>query len=347
MTETLVFLTETPNQPMESHWISSSFLKSAMDVLSDVLRVIRLSGGVRFRTEYFAPWSIATPPPSQLAVLLQAASQRIVSFHIVAEGTCWVELDGYAEKQLFKGDIIVFPYGSSHILSNQPGKPPTPVGDLLPPQPWAKMPVLKYGGGGALTQLVCGFLLCDELLFNPFLRTLPLLMHVPVFTEPTSPLLETGVHYIIQETLSDRPGSSCLLARLTELMFVEILRNHMQQISEQQLGWLAALNDSIVRQVLNLLHARPEHHWTVTELAEQVGVSRSTLATRFTQLLGQPPMQYLTQWRLQLAVNLLRTTDAGMVKIATQVGYESEAAFNRAFKRHLGIPPATWRHSLR
>ncbi|BAZ21555.1 AraC family transcriptional regulator [Kalymmatonema gypsitolerans NIES-4073] len=315
-----------------------------MDVLSDVLRVIRLSGGVRFRTEYFAPWSIETPPPDQLAVLLQAASRRIVSFHIVAEGTCWVEIDGCSQsKQLSEGDIIVFPYGSSHILSDQPGKPPIPVGDILPPQPWSDMPVLKYGGNGALTQLVCGFLLCDELLFNPFLRTLPLLMHIPVFAEPVSPLLETGVRYIIQETLGDRPGSSCLLARLTELMFVEILRNQMQQISEQQLGWLAALNDSIVGQVLNLLHARPEHNWTVTELAGQVGVSRSTLATRFTQLLGQPPMQYLTQWRLQLAVNLLKSTDAGMVKIATQVGYESEAAFNRAFKRHLGMPPATWR----
>lgn len=318
-----------------------------MDVLSDVLRVIRLSGGIRFRTEYLAPWSIETPPPHQLAVLLQAASQRIVSFHIVAEGTCWVELDGCANKQLSKGDIIVFPYGSSHILSDRPGKPPIPVEDILPPQPWSDMPVLKYGGNGALTQLVCGFLLCDELLFNPFLRTLPVLMHIPVFTEPTCPLLETGVRYIIEETLGDRPGSSCLLTRLTELMFVEILRNHMQHISEQPIGWLAALKDSIVGPVLNLLHARPEYNWTVTELAGQVGVSRSTLATRFTQLLGQPPMQYLTQWRLQLAVNLLKSTDAGMAKIATQVGYESEAAFNRVFKRHLGMPPATWRQSLR
>jgi AraC-like DNA-binding protein len=319
-----------------------------MDVLSDVLRVIRLSGNVQFRTEYTAPWSIETPSPPQLAILLQAASQRIVAFHIVAEGNCWVEMEGYSEaQQLAKGDIIVFPYGSSHTLSDQPGKPPIPVGDILPPQPWSDMPVLKYGGNGAITQLVCGFLLCDELLFNPFLRTLPLLMHVSVSTEPVSPLLEAGVRYIIQETLGDRPGSRCLLARLTELMFVEILRNHMQQIAEQQLGWLAALNDAIVGQVLDLLHARPGHNWTVTELAGQVGVSRSTLATRFTQLLGQPPMQYLTQWRLQLAVNLLKSTDAGMAKIATQVGYESEAAFNRAFKRHLGMPPATWRDSLR
>ncbi|MBD2461483.1 AraC family transcriptional regulator [Oscillatoria sp. FACHB-1407] len=318
-----------------------------MDVLSDVLRVIRLSGGVRFRTQYAAPWSIETPPPAQLAVLLQAPAQRVVSFHIVAEGTCWVELDNCTKtRQLVKGDIIVFPYGSAHILADQPGKPPIPVTDLLPPQPWTDMPVLKYGGDGAATQLICGFLLCDDPLFNPFLQSLPLLIHIPVFLEPTSPLLAMGVRYIIEETLGDRPGSNCLLSRLTELMFVEILRNQMQQISEHQIGWLAALSDSTVSQVLELLHARPEHNWTVTELAGQVGVSRSTLATRFTQLLGQPPMQYLTQWRLQLAINLLRSTDAGMAKIATQVGYESEAAFNRAFKRHLGVPPATWRHRL-
>ncbi|HIK17918.1 MAG TPA: AraC family transcriptional regulator [Leptolyngbyaceae cyanobacterium M33_DOE_097] len=314
-----------------------------MDVLSDVLQVIRLSGGVRFRTEYSASWSIETPSPSKLAALLQAPSQRIVSFHIVAEGTCWVKLDGCPDQKLSKGDIIVFPYGSSHILSDQPGKSPIPVGDILPPQPWLEIPVLKYGGGGAPTQLVCGFLMCDELLFNPFLQSLPVLIHIPVFAEPTSPLLETGVHYIIQETLSDRPGSNCLLARLTELMFVEILRNQMQQIADHQISWLAALNDAIVSQVLNLLHARPEYNWTVTELANQVGVSRSTLATHFTQLLGQPPIQYLTQWRLQLAVNLLKSTDASIAKIAAQVGYESEAAFNRAFKRHLGVPPATWR----
>jgi AraC family transcriptional regulator, alkane utilization regulator len=252
-------------------------------------------------------------------------------------------MDALKADNFTEGDIIVFPYGNSHTLSDQPGKPPIPVEDILPPQPWSEMPVLRYGKNGALTQLVCGFLLCDELLFNPLLRNFPLLMHIPTLAEPVSPLLEAGVRYIIQETLSDRPGSSCVLARLTELMFVEILRSQMQQISEQQLDWIAALNDSMVSQVLNLLHARPEYPWTVTELAEQVGVSRSTLATRFAQLLGQPPMQYLMQWRLQLAVNLLKTTDASMAKIATQVGYESEAAFNRAFKRHLGTPPATWR----
>jgi AraC family transcriptional regulator, alkane utilization regulator len=328
--------------------LPTQIFESPMDVLSDVLRVIRLSGSVQFRIECFAPWSIETPPPHQLAALLKATSQQIVSFHIIAEGNCWVELVGNSElKQISKGDIVIFPYGSSHTLSDPSGKLPTPVGDLLPPQPWSETLVLRYSGNGPLTQIICGFLLCDELLFNPFLRSLPHLIHIPVFSQATSPLLETGVRYIIEETLSNRPGSSCLMGRLTELMFVEILRSHVQPISDQQIGWLAALNDPIVGQVLNLLHARPEYNWTVTELAAQVGVSRSTLASRFTHLLGQPPMQYLMQWRLQLAVNLLKSTDAGMAKIAAQVGYESEAAFNRAFKRHLGMPPATWRDSVR
>ncbi|WP_278752465.1 helix-turn-helix domain-containing protein [Fischerella thermalis] len=185
-----------------------------------------------------------------------------------------------------------------------------------------------------------------KLIPDPFLKSLPGFMHIQVSSEPTAPLLKTGIQHIIQEANCIQPGSLCLLTRLVELMFIEILRNYMQNSPNEQMGGVLALNDPIVGQVLNWMHADPAHPWTVSELAKQVNVSRSALATRFTELLGQPPMQYLTQWRLQLAAHHLRNTDESIAKIASQVGYESEAAFNRAFKRYVGKPPGVWRHHL-
>jgi AraC-like DNA-binding protein len=168
-------------------------------------------------------------------------------------------------------------------------------------------------------------------------------MHIRGFAESTTPLLELGVRYIIQETACFRPGSACLLTRLVELMFIEILRNSMQHLPNQQVGWLSALNDPIIGQALESIHADPAHPWTVSELANKIGISRSALAARFTQFVGQPPMKYLTYWRLQLASRQLQYSDNSIAKIAIQTGYESEAAFNRAFKRHIGVPPGVWR----
>lgn len=317
-----------------------------MDILSDVLRVIRLSGRVQYHHTFSAPWCIESPTPSELSYLLQTGNQQVVSFHIVAEGGGWVSLRGEQEKQhMAEGDIIVIPSSCPHILSDQPHQPAVRAFELLPPPPWPDLLVLQYGGGGVITQLICGFLLCEALLLHPFFSTLPPLMHVSITDEKISPLLTTGVRYITEETAKNQPGSDSVLARLTELMFLEILRGHMQQLPEEEIGWLSALNDPIVGRVLELLHTRPEHNWLVSELAEQVNVSRSLLAARFSQLLGLPPKQYLTQWRLQLALNLLRSSNDSVAKIAAQVGYESEYAFNRVFKRHVGIPPATWRNS--
>ena len=315
-----------------------------MDVLSDILRVIRFSGAIDLRTEFSAPWIIETPSCSDFADAIQSHTPHIVPFHIVAEGKCWVQASNNIRKALVPGDIIIFPHGDSHILGDRLDREPMPVSQLLPTPPWHQIPTLKYGGGGELTRLVCGFLQCEDLLLHPFLKTLPSLMHVRAFADLNAPLLATGVRYIIQETNCTQPGGICLLTRLVELMFVEILRNYIRNLPEQQIGWLAALRDSIIGQALDWLHAQPAYPWTVEELAKRVGVSRSTLATRFTQLLGQPPMQYLTQWRLQLAFQLLESTDDGLAKIATQVGYESEAAFNRAFKRYVGMPPGIWRN---
>lgn len=317
-----------------------------MDVLSDVLQVIRLSGSIQFCHRLSAPWSLQTPPSDELATVLNAEAKRIASFHIVAEGNGWVEIEGSQDPQPFnQGDVILIPSSAVHILADRPDRLPAAFLDILnaSPPPIQGLPGLTYGGQGQLTQMVCGFVVCEELLFTPFLSGLPPLMLISTQSESASSLLKMGIYHIIQEALDVSPGSRCLLERLTELLFVQILRHSIQQNTEQDLGWLSAIQDPIVGPVLELLHAQPEHDWSVPELATRASVARSTLASRFSKLLGQPPKQYLIQWRLQLAINLLRSTNDSMAQIAAQIGYESEAAFSRAFKRQVGVPPATWR----
>jgi AraC family transcriptional regulator, alkane utilization regulator len=315
-----------------------------MDVLSDILRVIRFSGTIDLRTEFSAPWAIETPSCLHFADLIQSETTHIIPFHIVAEGTCWVKAKTDFCRALSPGDIIIFPHGDAHILGDRLDRTPMLITELLPAPPWRNPPTLIYGGGGTVTRLVCGFLQCEQLLMHPFLKSLPEFMHIQVFAELTAPLLKTGVQYIIQEADCAQPGSACVLVRLVELMFIEILRNHMQNSSEKQVVGVLALNDPIIGQALNCIHTDPAHPWTVSELAQWVGVSRSALATRFTEMLGQPPIQYLIQWRLQLAAHHLLNTDESIARIASQVGYASEVAFNRAFKRYAGKPPGTWRH---
>ncbi|MEM8806629.1 MAG: AraC family transcriptional regulator, partial [Cyanobacteria bacterium P01_G01_bin.38] len=258
----------------------------------------------------------------------------------------WVEIEGSQTPQPFdQGDVILIPSSTVHILADRPDRLPASILDILKVSspPVRGLAGVTYGGQGQLTRLVCGFLVFEELLFTPFWGTLPPLMLINAQAEPVSSLLEMGVQQIIHETLNASPGSQCLLARLTELLFVQILRHAIQQNSEQDFGWLSAIQDPIVGPVLGLLHAQPEHDWSVQELANRVCVARSTLASRFSKLLGQPLKQYLMRWRLQLAVNLLRSTHDSMAQIAAQIGYNSEAAFSRAFKRQVGVPPATWR----
>jgi AraC-like DNA-binding protein len=315
-----------------------------MDVLSDILRVIRFSGMIDLRPEFSAPWSIETPCCADFAHTIRSETTQIIPFHIVAEGNCWVKAKTDISQALSPGDIIIFPHGDGHILGDRLDRTPTPIVDLLPTLPCKEPPIFTYGGGGKITRLVCGFLQCEQLLLHPFLKSLPGFIHIQAFSESTALLLKTGVQHIIQEANGVQPGNICLLIRLVELMFIEILRNYMQNSLNEHMNGILALNDPIIGQALNWIHANPAHPWTVSELARQVSVSRSAFATRFVELLGQPPMQYITQWRLQLAAHHLQNTDECIAKIASLVGYESEAAFNRAFKRYVGKPPGAWRH---
>lgn len=336
MTQTLKFLTKTPESRSDLRPLSK-------DILSDILRIIRFSGAITLRPEFSAPWAIQSLPHADFANALRAHAKRLLPFHIMVKGNCWVQAHDGTRTLLSQGDIIIFPHGDSHILGDRLDQEPVLISRLLPEPPWTEPLLMKYGGGGEVSKLVCGFLQCEEMLMHPFLKTLPPLIHVQTFAEPTAPLLETGVRYIIQETDCFRSGSMCSLTRLVELMFIEILRNYMQHLPAQQVGGLAALKDPIVSQALEWIHTDPAYPWTVLKLAAQIGLSRSALAARFTQLVGQSPMKYLIYWRLQLASRQLQDTDDSIAKIAIQVGYESEAAFNRAFKRYVGVPPGAWR----
>ncbi len=318
-----------------------------MDTLSDVLRAVRLSGAVLFVGEFSTPWSVWAPDSRLFAPMLIPGAKQLVLFHLIVEGTCWVELENESPCKLEAGDLIVLPHGDAHALANPPGETRTPMSTLLPPPPWQQPPSLVHGGGGEVARILCGFLYCDDAVFNPVFTMLPRVLLVRAQDGPSGSWLQTNLRYMLQEVGAQRPGGASLLARLTELLFVEVLRRSIENLSDNQIGWLAALKDPLVGKALQLIHADPTHPWQVTELGRRVGLSRSVLAERFRHFLGEPPMHYLIRWRLQLAAQLLRDTDDGIAAIAARVGYDSEAAFSRAFKRQAGESPAAWRTGAR
>ncbi|MGH2670742.1 MAG: AraC family transcriptional regulator [bacterium] len=291
-------------------------------------------------------------------------AECISLFHILVEGQCWVELRERARIHMDAGDLIIFPRGDQHVLASDLSLSPTPMASILPSPSARVMQRLVHGGGGAQTRFVCGFLHCDQK-FNPLLGALPPVLCVrsredsavvEAFGDSTtgggtvlvprdaSSWIGTTLRYSVREATASRLGNQTMLARLAELLFVEVLRRYTEQLPAGGTGWLAGLSDPQVGRALRLLHAEPARAWTVEELGRAAGVSRSALAQRFRALIGESPMRYLTGWRMQLARQLLREGGGGLADVAAHVGYESEAAFNRAFRRHMGQPPATWRN---
>src|SRR5712692_5478535 len=315
----------------------------AMDILSEVLRAVRLSGALLFRGEFSSPWSCSASDSRMSAPFLVPGAKSLIFFHVVTQGRCWAEVESEEPLLLEAGDVIALPYGDAHAMANPAGETRTPISSLLPPPPWAELPMVIHGGGGEQTRILCGFLHCDDALFSPALTNLPRVLCVRAKREPSASWLTTNSRYMLEEASLNRPGGACLLGRLAELLFVEVLRRHMEELGENESGWLAALRDTTVGKALQLMHGDLAHPWTVEGLGRSVGLSRSALAERFRHLLGEPLMQYLTRWRLQIAAQFLRDTDQGIADIAAQVGYASEFAFNRAFKRFADEPPASWR----
>jgi len=332
-----------------------------MDILSDVLRVVRLSGAVFFTAEFSSPWAIESPNPELLASIVLPDAECVALFHILTEGECHIICKSYPPVKLEAGDVIIFPHGDSHTMCSHPGMKATPMDAVFSQGSPDATPQVAFGGGGTKARFICGYLNCDQR-FNPLIGTLPTMLVVrscndyasvdAIDGNGTRPAhvsqgsgtwLSTTLKFTTNEARNAQPGNAAMLSRLTELMFVEIVRQYMQQLPPDQRGWLAGLNDVTVGRALRLMHANPAHNWTVAELAHEAATSRSALADRFTELIGESPMKYLAGWRVQLAKQMLRDGDSSIAEIATRVGYESEAAFNRAFKRSAGSPPAAWR----
>ncbi len=317
----------------------------ASSLLSDVLGLLHLSSAVFFRGDFTSPWAFTSPGPDECAAVLARGARSVILFHVVLEGRCRVSLEGGASALAAPGETLVLPYSDRHVMGGPADAEPVPMISLLPPPPWLDMPFVRLGGGGERTRLLCGYLRCEDLLFHPLLEALPHLMHVRPPTAAAAEWLLASVRYAVDEAERGPPGATGLLSRLPELLFVDCLRQYAETLPPHQNGWLAALGDPVVGRALVLLHAEPRGQWTVERLAREAAASRSVLAERFTRMLGRSPMRYLAGWRVQLAAHLLRTTALGMGEIADRVGYASEAAFGRAFKRHLGAPPAAYREA--
>jgi AraC-like DNA-binding protein len=317
------------------------------DALSDVLRAVRLTGAVFFNLDVKAPWVAETPSAVECVPYVMPHAGYLIEYHLVTRGDCWAGLIGEEAVQLQTGDIIVFPRGDAHVLSSKPGMRFKPDMANFAGADKTQLPFqLQFGGEGPEEAgIVCGFLGCDARPFNPLLDALPRFLHLPA----TSPHRSTWLNHIVQaavdESVNKRSGGESVLGRLSELMFIEVVRSYIQTLSNEETGWLAGLADRHIAAALNAMHGRPAQAWTLEDLAKTAALSRSAFAERFTQVLGQPPIQYLTEWRMHVATGLLANGKDGIAQIAAQVGYESEAAFSRAFKKLIGSPPAEWRRT--
>jgi AraC-like DNA-binding protein len=319
------------------------------DPLSDVLRTVRLTGAVFFLVDASAPWTASAPLGKTLAPLILPGAQQIVSFHVVTEGRCFAELDGRPPVPLEAGDVILIPHGDSYALTSTPGAaasiPADEVSAFFREMAAGRLPpiVTEGGGGRDRIRVVCGFLGCDVAPFNPALASMPPLVLLRRPERPTTDRLDHLIEFALSESREARSGSRCVLLRLSELMFVEVVRRHLSTQTSAGTGWLAGLRDPDVGRAIARIHEQPALGWTLESLAREVGVSRSTLAERFTHMVGHPPMQYVARWRMQLATRLLAERNAKVSAIAAEVGYASEAAFSRAFRKIVGASPSAWR----
>ena len=316
----------------------------SVDPLTDVLASVRLTGSVFFRIECAAPWAAEAPPSAAIAGQVMPGVDHVIEFHAVTRGACVGGPLGETPVSLRAGDVICFPHGDAHVMASAPGlRAPVDLTALHRARE-AKRPFrIRYGEGPAEVELVCGFLGCDARPFNPLLKALPRVLRASDLEGPRAGWLTRFIEVAEAESRRPGPAGSGVLSRVSELMFVELVRRHLEALPRDRTGWLSALSDPHVGRALSALHADPSRPWTLSSLARTAGLARSSLADRFAALLGIPPMQYLARWRMQVAAGLLGTTREGVASVASRVGYASEAAFNRAFKRAVGTPPATFR----
>jgi AraC-like DNA-binding protein len=318
-----------------------------MDALSDVLRVAHLTGGVFLHAQFFAPWCIAARvAPEHCAPALGPASDLII-YHYVVEGELHIRVEGQEGDDVVigAGEVVMLPRNDLHLMGSDLSLPPVPGSDIIHPPKDGGLFSIHHGGNGKSTRMVCGFLGCTSAESNPVLSSLPPLLKLKVEQGGAAEWIRSTFQYAAQEVSAGRPGSETVLAKLSELLFVETVRRYAEALPEGETGWFAGLREPYVARALALLHRDVTRRWTVDDLGREVGLSRSALADRFIRLIGLPPMHYLASWRMQVAALKLRNTSASLAQVAEVVGYDSEAAFSRAFKKAFGVAPATWRRS--
>lgn len=321
----------------------------AMDALSEVLKAVRLTSGIFLEAEFSAPWCIDTSPSKDRVARLLPDAELVVMYHLVTDGRCRARIPGPERLtlDLEAGDLLMFPHGDRHVLGSDVQLSPLETWQVVKSTPEGGLARIGYGGGGARTRFLCGFMACDLRTCKPLVGALPRMLRVSLRDSPAASWIEATLRRGASETHAPSAGGEVVLGRLSELLFVEGIREYVRSLPASQHGWLAGLRDPHVGRALALLHAEPARAWEVESLAQETGLSRSALADRFVALLGEPPMQYLTGWRMALAAQALSTSHDAVARVAERVGYESEAAFNRAFKREFGTPPAAWRRAAR
>ncbi len=320
---------------------------SESDALSEVLRGLRLTGAIFLRAEMSEPWGFRAPAAGEAAALLAPGTELLVPFHLVTDGTATVRVKGCEPVRLEPGEIVVLPHGDTHVLENGAAAQLVDTSALLPQILKGDVLSERGGGGGPVTRFICGYVGCERQAEKLFLAGLPPVFKVVVRRDGSTSWIESAIRHLVSESESRRPGSRALLAKLAEALFIEALRRHMAELRREATGWLAAARDPAVGLALASMHREPTRAWTVAELAKRAAVSRTVFARRFAEVLGKTPLSYLASWRLWLGAKRLQSSDETVLEIALAVGYESEAAFNRAFKREFGLPPARYRRASR
>ncbi len=316
-----------------------------MDALSEALRAVRMTGAIFLRAEFTAPWSFASPPARHAAPVLAPSTDTIIIYHLVIDGSASVTIPGLPEIPIEAGEIVVIPHGEAHSFGNGTPSEAFDGAASLRKHVAGAMHTLRHGGGGSVTRFVCGFMGCDRHAERLFLSGLPTVIKINIRNEPAGAWLENSIHYLVSREQPGDPGFSILLSKMSEALFIETMRCYIARLPDDSKGWLAGARDPIAGAALALMHRSPAEPWTLAQLAEQIGSSRSVLAERFTQYLGESPIAYLTRWRMQLASRMLQDTRMDVLQIGLAVGYESEPSFIRAFKREFGAPPAHYRAS--
>jgi len=315
-----------------------------MNALLDVLRTLRLSGGIFLDCEFSAPWCVTASAigPSEVGLLMMPFPAHVIAYHYVTHGHVLLQMANQEPVAIEAGEVVIFPTNDKHRLGSDLNVKAVNAKELVVPPASGGMARIEHGGGGERTHIMCGFLGTDAP-NDPVIEMLPNLLKLEVAKGGSVEWIETSLRFAAQEMAAGRPGSLPLLAQLAECLFMEAVRRYVDSMPPPDRGWLAGFSDPVIGRALTLLHARPQHVWRVDELADEIGLSRSAFAERFTRIMGEPPMRYLSRQRLRFAAQRLRSSHDPIAQIGFAAGYESEAAFSRAFKREFGVPPAAWR----